>query len=340
MPIRVPPSGPIPAKIMIVGEAPGAEEEIKGQPFVGMSGKELDRMLGEAGISRGECFVTNLCRERPPNNDINFFIAKAKNAVTPQHHPLHDKMVLPPILEGYQLLLKEIEMVQPVVIVTLGNVPLWALTRNWGITRWRGSILPYSTKWPCAVVPTFHPAAVLRQWDWRSIAVNDFRRVARIRDKGIPSTPNWQFITKPTFTTVFAVLNSLLDMADSQKLRLSFDLETRNSHIACAGIAWTLLNAICIPFMSKDKAVGYWSEEEEVVITWKIYLLLTHPNVEVVGQNLLYDAQYTWRYWHFIPRVKLDTMIAQHSVFSDLPKALAFICSMYCSYYQFWKEDK
>ena len=70
--------GPVPARIMIVGEAPGEEEIRRGEPFCGASGSELNKMLGEAGISRGECFVTNVSRERPPKNDINLFIAKAK----------------------------------------------------------------------------------------------------------------------------------------------------------------------------------------------------------------------------------------------------------------------
>jgi uracil-DNA glycosylase family 4 len=78
MPILVPPSGPTEARIMIVGEAPGAEEEARGTPFVGASGMELDRMLHEAKISRSECFVTNVARERPLGNDINQFIAKSR----------------------------------------------------------------------------------------------------------------------------------------------------------------------------------------------------------------------------------------------------------------------
>jgi uracil-DNA glycosylase family 4 len=68
MPIQVRPSGPTDARVMIVGEAPGAEEERKGEPFVGASGHELTKMLHEAGIARSQCFITNVCRERPPGN--------------------------------------------------------------------------------------------------------------------------------------------------------------------------------------------------------------------------------------------------------------------------------
>ncbi|MGH7748798.1 MAG: uracil-DNA glycosylase family protein, partial [Candidatus Dormibacteria bacterium] len=85
---------------MLVGEAPGADEEYRGEPFVGASGQELNRMLSEAGIMRSECFVTNVARERPPNNDINFFFAKAKKDRTSEHFEVKGKFVRAPIRDG------------------------------------------------------------------------------------------------------------------------------------------------------------------------------------------------------------------------------------------------
>lgn len=335
----VPPSGPIPAKILIVGEAPGADEEVLGQPFVGTSGQELNRMLQEAGISRSEVFVTNVCRVRPPNNDISAFIAKAKKDITRGHVPLRDKWVLPVIKEGYELLLKEINIVKPSVIIALGNTPLWALTGHWGITKWRGSTLQ-TTSSDFTIVPTYHPAAVLRQWDWRAIAVQDLRRAARIRDHGQPIRPKWRFIIRPTYDQVVSTLNDLQIRATAQPgFRLSFDLETRNGHIACAGISWTYLEGISIPFMCTERAKGYWSEAEECDIIDRIRRLLTHSNVQIVGQNIIYDAQYTWRHWHFVPNIFQDTMISGHCIFSDMPKNLAFLASMNCKYYVYWKDE-
>lgn len=191
------------------------------------------------------------------------------------------------------------------------------------------------------VIPVYHPAAILRQWSWRSIAVQDLRRAARFRDGSPYPKPEWNFITRPSFGQVFATLHMLAaKLQNGEHLRLSFDIETGSGFIVCAGIAWTKNDAICIPFKSRKDINGYWSLEEEAQIVYWLMQILTHPNVEVIGQNIIYDSQYTWRYWHFVPRVTQDTMIAQHSVFSDLPKALAFICSMYCDYYQYWKEDK
>ncbi|CAK0777699.1 uracil-DNA glycosylase [Gammaproteobacteria bacterium] len=338
MTIQVGPEGPIPAQVMVIGEAPGAEEERQGKPFVGASGHELTRMLHEAGISRSECFVTNVCRERPFANDITNFIAKAKKDQTSDHIQLRDKWVKRPIVSGYNLLLQEIEMVKPGLIITLGNVPLWALTGIWGITKWRGSMLRTSDS-NIRLVPTYHPAAILRQWDWRAIAVHDLRRAAKYRFADYP-VPPWNFLVRPSFGDTVRTLDNLLDLAHQQPLELSFDLETRSGHIACAGISWTTNDAISIPFMCVENQEGYWQAWEEAEIVYRLYLLLTHPNAQVVGQNLLYDAQYTYRHWHFIPRVYQDTMISHHVAFAGLPKKLDFQASMYCEQYVQWKPDR
>ena len=92
--------------------------------------------------------------------------------------------------------------------------------------------------------------------------------------------------------------------------------------------------------MSKTNFSGYWNLEEEAQIVFLLYKLLTHPNCFVRGQNLLYDAQYTYRHWHFIPNVKQDTMIAHHSAFCGMRKSLDFQASLYCKWYVQWKPDK
>lgn len=333
--------GPIPARIMLVGEAPGEEEIRQGRPFVGASGQELDRMLGEAGIARSECFVTNVCRVRPPGNDINAFIAKSKKEITDAHIEHRGKWVLTPVLDGCRLLDQEIQMVKPNIIIALGNTPLWALTGATGITKWRGSMLYTSgtSSPPAKLIPTFHPASVLRQWSERGIAVTDLRRAASYRTLHDYPKPAWNFIVRPTFEQVREVCGRLLERLATETLRLSFDLETRWGHIACAGLSWSLTDAICIPFMCIERREGYWSDREEVEIVWLLRAILTHPNAQVVGQNILYDSQYTWRHWHFVPHVTQDCMISQHSIFSDLPKSLAFQASMYCNYYVYWKDE-
>jgi uracil-DNA glycosylase/DNA polymerase I-like protein with 3'-5' exonuclease and polymerase domains len=355
----VKPHGPVPARIMIVGEAPGEREVQEGRPFCGASGWELDKMLGEAGISRGECFVTNLARYRPPNNDIDLWIRenskigkltkddelKASHGIDVRKFLLmRDMLVHPYLVEGYEMLKAEIKEVKPNVIIPVGNTSMWALTGRWGITNWRGSML-YADHFPDRkVIPTIHPAAVLREWSWRASVVSDFRRAKRFINGEDYPDPGWKFHIRPSFDQVIPILEWLFNRLESgEHLRLSFDLETRSSHIACAGISWSLRDGICIPFMCVGDKMGYWTEEQEAEIVYLLCRIFTHRDVEVVGQNLLYDSQYTWRWWHFVPagvtRKLQDTMIAQHSLFSDLPKKISFQASLYCDYYRWWKDE-
>lgn len=332
-------TGPIPAKVMIVGEAWGENEERAQQPFVGVSGQELNRMLQEAGILRSDCYVTNLVNARPPNNDLEPWIPTKKKNITSIHVPLRDKMVHPIVKEGYDRLMKEIALVQPNVVVPVGNAALWATTGQWAITKWRGSLLQLNGGGPL-VIPTIHPAAVLREWPWRGIVVRDFRRVRQHMHSPVPGKPSWSFTLRPTYTDTVERLMWLHDQLSEGALEwIEFDLETRAGHIACAGLSWSRLEAICIPFMCVENPEGYWGEEEEAQIIFLLWKVLCHPMVKVRGQNLLYDCQYTMRWWHFKPRVVQDTMIAHHTCFSSLRKALDFQASMYCEHYVYWKDD-
>jgi DNA polymerase len=325
--------GPTDAAILIVGEAPGADEERLGRPFVGTSGEELNRMLGEAGISRSECRVTNVCQVRPPGNDISKFIARSKKEITHEHTLVRDKNVLPPIVEGLKKLQVELTLVNPNIIIALGNVSLWALTSRWGITKWRGSML--HSDGGLQVIPTIHPAAVLREWSWRSIVIQDLRRAARFRTTKFPK-PSWNFIVRPGFNQCQGILGGLLSRLDAgEELWLDFDLETKHGHIDCAGISWSLHNALCIPFLN-----DYWTIEQEASLIRSLRTLLLHPRALIRGQNLLYDSQYTYKWWGFVPRVRQDTMLAHHVAFCGMRKSLDFQASLYCDSYVQWKPDK
>lgn len=343
--MAVMPSGSIKAKIMIVGEAPGADEVALGQPFMGASGQELTRMLSEAGIDRGQCFLTNVARERPRGNDIGDFIAFKKKDVTPAHAPLRDKMVKQVIRDGYDLLKHEIELVQPTLIIALGNTALWALTGKWGITDWRGSELftdqiAYGDGWQPTVIPTYHPAAVLRQWDWRPVALHDLRKAKRMSEQRVRIKHNIQSEIRPNLRTALDRLEWLWTIAYNEKeLWLSVDIETRAGHIACLGIAWSKNEGICIPLMCVEQPEGYWLPDEEYLVVRTIERLLMHPRVKIIGQNFSYDAQYIARWLGFLPICAFDTLIGAHAIFANMPKSLGFLSSLYCESHIFWKND-
>jgi uracil-DNA glycosylase len=332
-------SGPMDAQVLIVGEAPGADEERVGRPFVGMSGQLLDRMLADAGIARAACRITNVCRDRPPGNKIDLWLPKTKGA---QHEALahgwptvRGRVVHPSIEYGFHHLMVEVNAVRPKVIIALGNTALWALTGLDSVAKWRGSYLETEHG---LVIPTYHPASVLRQWSSKPIVVQDLRRAsAAVRSP--PHRPEWSFQIRPTLPQVREQIDRLYNEAQGGPLKLACDIETRAGHIACLGIAWSDHEALCIPLLCVERPEGYWTHDEECEVVWHLYRLLTHPNVLVVGQNFIYDAQYILRHWHFYPRNVRDTMLAQHVCFPGMPKSLDHIASMYCEWYVYWKDD-
>lgn len=328
---------------MIVGEFPSPSDEAKGLPLVGFAGDELASMLSEAGLMRNACFVTLALKVRPPGSNIEAFIAARKSDVTPSHRGIRDRMVLSPVWEGMQQLAAEVALCQPNVIIALGNTAMWMLTGKWGITSWRASLLEcdldtgldYRPK----VVPTYTPSMVMRQWEWRQIVVADLRRAKEQAKTRELVRPAYKFLIRPTFEQATSVLAQLLAYAQQGPYKLSVDIETRAGHIACIAVAWSGLEAICVPLMCLERSEGYWTEAEELALMWQLYQLLTHPNAVVVGQNFLYDAQYFHRHLRYVPRLVRDTLIAQHSCFSNMPKALDFLSSMYNPDHLYWKDE-
>lgn len=125
-----------------------------------------------------------------------------------------------------------------------------------------------------------------------------------------------------------------------KKLKLACDIETTSRHLACVGIAWGRLDAICIPIMDGAKnGTNYWSPDEELAIAMKLRELLTHPNVEICWQNGAYDLQHFAKHWGFLPHLSDDTMLMQHVLFPGESKSLDFLASIYCGFYQYWKNE-
>lgn len=339
--------GAIPARIMVVGEAWGEQEDQEKKPFVGASGQELNRMLNEVGVTRSEIYTTNLINERPPKNDLSAWIPTKKKDITAAHLPLLNKRALPNVIEGFNQLLQEINLVKPNVIIACGNYSMWALTGKWGIMNWRGSMLQQhhytaesvSVTLP-KVIPTIHPAAVLREWKLRSSVVSDLRRAANEQHSREYQLPQKHYRIRPSFTQVISLLTDILHRLEAgEEVWEDFDIETRSGHIECFSISWSRLDAICVPLMAYDGGPGYWSLEEETEIIWLFKQISTHPRAKVRWQNGLYDAQYTYKHWFFVPRGVQDTMISQHTLFSDLPKALHYQASLYAPHYVYWKGE-
>lgn len=320
--------GPRDAKIVIVGEAPGATEQRTGVPFSGASGELLDRMLSRVGISRQACFVTNICHVQPPGNDFQKFL-KPK--------PTLD------LIQGLVRLRDDLNEIKPNLVIALGAVPLQFLTGKVGISKWRGSILQSTLVEGLKVIATYHPAAILREWDYKAVAEFDLARCA----------------IDSTFAELRYTERQLyLDPPREEAERLAAELRNAEwlaEDIECfeAGGRWRLA---CVGFSDRaDRALVLPADAD-----WKINLIreLSECDVKKVFQNGMFDVTVLKESGINVKNFAWDTMLAHHACYPEcassedemaklsgkkkkqaaIQKGLAFLVSIHTRQ-PFYKDD-
>lgn len=177
-------SGEIGAKYFIIGEAPGRNEDSVGLPFVGLAGKRLDKLITLGGISLNDCYLTNVCKCRPPANR------------TPRKSER---------LSCYPWLRQELELVQPEYIITLGATPL-ALFSDQGIRQMHGTMfeakLDIGTK---KVIAQYHPAAALHNPRLWAVMLDDWEHLPQQADASY-TLMTWDWLDKGLNAQVLRVV--------------------------------------------------------------------------------------------------------------------------------------
>ena len=319
-------------KIAIVGEAWGAEEAKQRQPFVGASGYELTKMLSEAGIHRADCFLTNVFNVKPePTNDIENLCTDKSNGIV-QYGPIKaGKYPRAEFSSELQRLDTELKSTRPNIIIALGNSACWFILGNSGISKIRGTVTESRYG---KVLPTYHPAAVLRDWSLRPVTVLDFAKANR--ESAFPE------IRRPE-RTIF-IEPDLADMEHFYATQikpcqtLSFDIETSGDQITCIGFAPNSSTALVVPFVDQRKpGASYWHSAELERLAWDyVRRVLSIPQPKI-AQNGLYDIHFLWRkYGIAVKNAGEDTMLMHHALQPESQKGLGFLGSVY-SNEQSWK---
>lgn len=341
---------------MVVGEAWGDNERARGLPFVGASGKELEIMLAEAGIDPTSCFYTNLVNEKPNANDMRAFLhpnARGERGLLNDGLRPADRLLV-----GLQRLDRQIETVNPQIIIATGNWPMWYLTGKGnvktskgyklptGIDTWRGSQLflrtsPFRELEGVPVLPVYHPAAILRNYSWRKITVQDLTRAAVFLGGG-----SWKDLGETErFNLVMpspAELGRFVDSWIKQpEIPIVCDLETKQQRIHIVGLTRDGKTNIAIPFfhITPNGFRPTYSPLAFRQIYMHLHRLFHAPGMRFRGQNWLYDIQYITKFFFIAPRCDWDSMVGQHVAFPALRKALDYQASMYCKHYVYWKDD-
>lgn len=329
-------SGPRNARILICGEAFGEQEEKLGQPFIGSSGQELTRMLREAGIDRFQCLLTNVLPLRPPGNKLEALCADKKTVGKDYPYPAisNGKYLLPEYLGELGRLRAEIQACNPNLIIAMGNMACWALLNRTGITAIRGSTSQASlaTRIQSSfaagigyykVLPTFHPAYILRAWQDRVIVISDLLKCAREAQFPEIRRPEREVIINPT----------LADIAEwiTRPARLyAADIETTRGQIDMIAFARSRSDAICIPFVDWTKPDrSYWEKPGDEIEARRLVGEILSGPVPKLWQNGLYDMQFCWREGWKLRNVYEDTMLLHHAIFPEMKKGLGFLGSIY-----------
>lgn len=301
----VPGVGPPNARIAIIGEAPGAQEERARTPFVGGAGQLLEGALLQVGVMKSQVYLDNILPYRPPNNDLK----RIKEIGISSPFDYVDRV------------LEKLEKMKPNVVVACGNLALEALTGKKGIMKWRASILEGLNG--MKVIPIIHPAMILRQYDWRPILVLDLKRVKEESKTKEINLPKRNLLSSPTFEEAQEALSKIITKAPPTAV----DIELIGGQISCIGFADDPASAVCIPFHTGTGS--YWPSFSQEEVMWRMcYDILRRSEIYKIIQNASFELaflggleQVRSLYW--------DTLVAQHIINPGFRMGLDFLTSIY-----------
>ena len=313
----VPGMGGIGAKLMILGEAPTHDDNVSGQPFSGSNGRELDRLLREAGVNRMDCWLSYVSKYSvPPNLDkkkLPFHI-RARDFGVDMEKQLEELRV-------------EINDIKPNCILALGGTALWALSGKTKINKQRGSIM-----WGMGskFVPTYNPAHLIshapggeiKGYFNRQIIIFDMKRASVEALTPEMNLPN----------RVLQVCNNSGELYEflqryKNHKKLSVDIEAGGHCLPiCIGLSFDKNHGMTVPLWNKDGISNIPSSD--LVTCWQM-LADTLWEKDIVGQNFNYDRDKIRRLGFAIRAIHSDTLLKAFAINPELPKGLAFLTSIY-----------
>lgn len=320
-------------RIMIVGEAFDSASEESGKPFAGAAGHLLFGALRRNGIDPAECIITCAFNERPPAGDTDNLFTNSQPDAAPNTPLFAPRTWLHSRYAHHLAALNTLRLdVKPNVILALGDIALWALTYQRGIRAARGApTVSFDGK--TKIIPSYAPAAVVRQFDLYPIFLSDIRKT--LAQSVFPE------LRRPS--RIIHHTPSLLDIERFYHKHIapapyiSADIETAAGQITEVGFAPSASRALVIPFFSRSAPKGnYWPtlEQELTAWSWVRRVLAEKP---LIGQNFQYDMSYLYGIMGLpCPGFIGDTMLLAHSMEPEMEKSLGFLGSIHTSEPQ-WK---
>lgn len=304
-------------KICIIGEAPAKDEMRLGKPFVGPAGKILTELLHFAGLTRRDCFITNLSRTP---------VASEKELIT--KHGLTEYGQ-----ECKDDLHKRLEGCQANTFVPLGNSALCATTGLQAITKWRGSPLHGSEFHDREFIPSIHPAATLPHrgpYIWRYSIISDLKKVKRHSKRPGVQVPQRELIIDASLEDVLGFISGVHKAGVC-----SFDLEIFNNQVSCFSLCSESNLVMSIPMYNT------WAAYKEAQI-WQAFAELMYDETVVkIGQNhTSFDIPFLYLQNRIRTRGQLhDCMVAARIMYPDFRSGLDYLTSVHTDE-PYYKDDR
>lgn len=304
--------GNLSAKIMVVADCPDDSSIRAGKPFLGPAGNVFENALHQAKLTKSELFITYLVNNKTTPDSI---WNKKK------------KIALIDLKDHIDRIKQEIESIKPNIIVTIGDLPCYNFTGKDSCYAVRGYLFE-SPKLGLKVIPTIPP----RDFIWsdyikRYYLAHDLQKAARHSGTKEISYPKFNIEIPKTMADAVA----WLDYFKKQK-QVCFDIEVLNFNVSCIGFCSNSNLGVSIPISP------IWSVEEETEIWRRIASILEDPNIDKIGQNLIFDIQFLWERNKILTRGKIkDTMVEHSIVYPEFLKGLGFLGSIYTDL-PFWKD--
>lgn len=300
--------------------------------------------------------LLNVFNEQPPRNDLRHFCMAKREAVAAYPDfldaygrleaptfPWPEKYTFAKLPSGYikprylmylPQLRARLVAIQPDLALCLGNTACWALLGQSGVGKLRGVVAWSTLCSSLKVLPTYHPAAVLREYSLRPIVQIDLQKAMREATHAGITRPPRRIMIRPTLCDIRKFLARYRAAAPRMA---SVDVETMKGQMTRVGFATSPGDAIVIPFWditAKDEnglpAPHYWQDASDECKAWNLVRDFLFINRPVVGQNGLYDIQYLWGLMGIeLPHYEHDTMLMHHALQPELPKGLGFLASIY-----------
>lgn len=341
----VPPSGPLNAKICMIGQSPGEEEDNGLEPFIGSAGQFMFRCAKQVGILRSEVLLNNVFVQRPPGNDVSYYFEDKNCTKLTWEGREH--------VENLRNWLQHLSP-RPNLLVALGRESMFILTGRKRVWKWRGSILPCTLVDGYKVYVTLHPSGVLRLISEpeeklvgakKELANNALplflRDLERIRIQS-----EFAEIRRPKrrldIDLDFGALVARLEKLDRECIDSSVDIETlygpEGPILWCIGFAPTPEYGFVVPFLRQQRFA--WSITEEARLLRLISNYFLNTRAKKIFQNGGYDLSILGKFYSLRvdPKTYEDTMWLQQASFPSMKKSLEVLCSMY-TWEPYYKDE-